>query len=96
MLNFLKYLQKNILKSLNLSKAVGIDKLSGKFLKDGAGILARPISQICNLSVKLSSFSRSCKIAKIKPLLKRAPKLTFHQGSILSKIIESIIYDQTE
>ena len=34
----------NISKGLNPSKAVGIDNLSGKFLKDGAGILARPIS----------------------------------------------------
>ena len=34
----------NILKGLNVSKAAGIDNLSGKFLKDGSDILARPIS----------------------------------------------------
>ena len=34
----------NILKGLNLSKAAGIDNLSGKFLKDGADILARQIA----------------------------------------------------
>ena len=33
----------NILKDLNPSKAAGIDNLPGKFLKDGAAILARPI-----------------------------------------------------
>ena len=54
-----------ILKGLNSSKAAGIDNLSGKFLKDGADIVARPISQLCNLSVKLSSFPRSCKTANI-------------------------------
>ena len=53
----------NILKDLNPSKATGIDNLSRKFLKDGADILARPISQLCNLSIKLGSFPRSCKIA---------------------------------
>ena len=51
----------NILKGLNPSKAAGIDNLSGKFLKDGADILARPISQLCNLSIKLNLFPRSCK-----------------------------------
>ena len=43
----------SILKSLNLSKAPGIDNLSGKFLKDGAHVLAKLISQLCNLSIKL-------------------------------------------
>ena len=57
----------SILKGLNPSKAAGIDNLSGKFLKDGAHVLARPISQLCNLSIKLNSFPRSCKIAKVKP-----------------------------
>ena len=64
----------NILKELNPSKATGIDNLSGKFLKDGADILARPISQLCNLSIKLGSFPRSCKIAKVKPLFKKGSK----------------------
>ena len=39
----------NILKGLNPSKAVGIDDISGKFLKDGANVLERPGSQLCNL-----------------------------------------------
>ena len=56
----------DILKDLNPSKTASIDKLSGKFLKDGADILAKPISQLFNLSIKLDSFPRSCKIAKVK------------------------------
>ena len=58
----------SILKGLNPSKAAGIDNLSGKFLKDGAHVLVRAISQLCNLSIKLHSFPRSCKTAKVKPL----------------------------
>ena len=92
----------NILKDLNPSKAAGVDDLSGKFLKDGADILARPISLLCNLSTKLSSFPRSCKIAKVKPLFKKGSK-TDPQNyrpmsllSVLSKIIERIIHDQTQ
>ena len=68
-LNFLTHLLKKILtilKGLNPSKADGIDNMPGQFLKDGTDILARPISQLCNFSIKLSSFPRSCKIAKVK------------------------------
>ena len=49
-------------------EAADIDNLSGKFLKDCADILERSISQLCNLSIKLDSFPRNCKIAKVKPL----------------------------
>ena len=41
-----------LLKDIDEIKAVGMDNLSGKFLKNGATVLAKPISQICNLSVK--------------------------------------------
>ena len=41
------------MKGLNPSKTASIDNLSGKFLEDGADILARRISQRCNLSIKL-------------------------------------------
>ena len=37
-----------LLKDINIDKADGIDKLSGKFLKDGANILAKLNSKICN------------------------------------------------
>ena len=92
----------NILKGLNPSKAAGIDNLSGRFLKDGADILARLISQLFNLSIKLSSFPRSCKIAKVKPRFKKGCK-TDPQNyrpisllPILSKITERIIHYQTQ
>ena len=58
---------------VNLSDNLS-DNLFGKFLKDDADILARPISQLRNLSIKLNSFPRSCKIAKIKPLFKKGSK----------------------
>ena len=57
--------------SLNPTKPAGIDNLSGKFLQNDADILARPISQFCNLSSKLNSFPRSCEIAKVKALFKK-------------------------
>ena len=39
-----------LLQSINTSKAAGLDKLAGKFLKDGASILVIPITQICIVS----------------------------------------------
>ena len=53
-----KFVEKilSILKGLNPSKAAGIDNLSGKFLKDSTHILAQPISQLCDLSIKLFFF----------------------------------------
>ena len=92
----------NILKGLNPTKAAGIDNLSGKFLKYGADILARTISQLCNLSIKLNSFPRSCNIAKVRPLFIKDSKTdpqNYRPISllfILSKIIERILHGQTQ
>ena len=90
----------NILKGMNPSKAAGIDNLSGKFFKDGVHVLARLISQLCNLSIKCNSFPRNCKIAKAKPLFKKGSKTDPQNYPIslplLSKIIERIVHDQTE
>ena len=60
-----------ILKDLDDNKAAGLDNLSGKFLEDGATVLAKRISQICNLSLKYSIFPSECKIVKLKPLFKK-------------------------
>ena len=57
-----------------VNKAAGIDKILGRFLKNGADTLATPVTQICNLSIKLSHFSHDCKLAKLKPLYKKGSK----------------------
>ena len=56
------------------NKAACLDNLSGKFLKDEATVLGKPIFQICNLSTKYSIFPSDCEIAKLKPLFKKAQK----------------------
>ena len=92
----------SILKGSNSSKADDIDNSSGKFLKDGADFLGQPIFQLCYLSIKLSSFPRSCKMAKVKPIFKKGFKSDLqncHPISflpMLSKIIERTVHDQTE
>ena len=56
---------------LDENKDVDLNNLSGKLLKDGATVLAKPISQICNLPIKYSIFQSDCKIAKLKPVFKK-------------------------
>ena len=40
-----------VLQFIDVSKAAGIDKISGRFLKNDANILAKPIAKICNISI---------------------------------------------
>ena len=63
-----------LLQQLNPHKSTGIDNLTGKFLKEGAPVLASPITNLINLSITLSSFPDDCKIAKLKPLYKKEAK----------------------
>lgn len=90
-----------LLQEINPSKAVGLDNLGGKFLKEGASELARPISQLINLSITSSIFPNQCKIAKLKPLYKKGSSLepkNYRPISLLpivSKIFEKIVHDQT-
>ena len=91
----------NLLKSCNVNKAAGRDDVSGRFLKDGADVLAIPITQICNLSIKLSHFPKECKLAKLKCLYKNITKTDpqiFRPISLLaiiSKVFQRVIHDQT-
>ena len=76
-----------LLQDLDENKAAGLDNLLGKFLKDGATVLAKPISQICNLSIKYSIFPSDCKIAKLKPLFKKVSKTASPPQKKLSSYI---------
>ena len=62
----------NILKNTNVSKAAGLDNLSDHFLKDGAEVLAKPITDLCNFSITSGKFPDSCKIAKLKLIYKKS------------------------
>ena len=91
-----------LLEDLNPSKSAGLDNIAGKFLKEGASILASPLTDLCNLSISLSSFPDECKVAKLKPLYKKETKTkpkNYRPISLLpliSKIIEKIIHNQTQ
>ena len=90
-----------ILKNTNVSKPAGLDSLSGRFLKDGAEVLAKPITDLCNLSITSGKIPDSRKIAKLKPIYKKG-SLTEASNyrpisllPLISKVIEKVIHDQT-
>ena len=93
---------RKILKNLQLSKAPGFDSISSIFLRDGSEILTKPITQLINLSIRLSSFPEDAKAAKVKPLFKKGSRLdpkNYRPISllpILSKVFERIVHDQTQ
>ena len=92
----------SLLEKINPNKSVGIDYLGGRFLKDGAKVLAKSITELFNLSIERSIFSDACKIAKLKPLYKKGSKIepkNYRPISLLplvSKIFERIVHSQTQ
>ena len=60
-----------LLKNFQVTKVTETDEISGKCLKDGGWILAKPICELCKFSVTLGSFPDTCKITKVKPLFKK-------------------------
>ena len=91
-----------LLQTIDPSKAIGLDNLGGKFLKDGATEISNPITQLINLSITTSVFPDQCKIAKLKALFKKGSVLkpkNYRPISLLpliSKLFEKIIHLQTQ
>ena len=86
--------------SLNPKKAVGLDGISSRFLKDGADSIVEPISHIVNLSIRTETVPDVFKSAKVTPLFKKGSKLetgNYRPVSILpvlSKILERAVNHQ--
>ena len=90
-----------ILRDIDTSKAAGIGRLPGRILKDGADVLAKPVTYIFNLSISLNKFPRALKLAKVKPIFKKAQKINVSNYQLISllpillKIIEKDAHKQT-
>ena len=90
-----------IMQDIKISKGAAVDKLSGKFLKDGADIQAKPVSALCNLSVSQGVFPSASKVSKLKPIFKKGKKTdppNYRLASLLpviSKTTEKVVHDQT-
>ena len=66
------------------------------FIKNAANVLAQPIFELCNLSIKLNSLPRSCKTAEVKPLLQEALRpilktiTIFHFSPCYQKLLKAL------
>ena len=65
---------KKILLSIDTSKAADMDQIPAKFLRDVAKVLALPLRNIIDISIKLSTFPEESKIAKLKPIFKKGAR----------------------
>ena len=92
----------NQLSTLDISKVTGLDDLSAKMLRLSSHIIAAPLTQILNLSIKTKFFPDILKHAKVTPCFKKgdkSDKTNYRPISILpiiSKIIERHISDQVK
>ena len=62
-----------ILRDIDSSKAVGIDRLPWRFLKNCTDVLAKVVTNICNF-LSLNRFSSAFKLPKVKPIFKKWQK----------------------
>ena len=78
-----------------------MDNLSGRFLKDGAKVLAKPSTDLRNLSMTFGKFPDSRKFEKLKPIYE---KDSWTEASncrpislllLISRVIKKAIPDQT-
>ena len=51
-----------------------MNKSPAKFLRDGVELLALPFRNLINLSIKLSNFPETCKIANLLPVVQKKKK----------------------
>ena len=78
-----------------------MENLSVNFLKDGAKVLAKPITDLYNLSIISGKFPDSCKLAMLKSIYKKGSLTeasSYRSISLLpliSKVTEKVIYNQT-
>ncbi len=86
------------LTKLKTNKSTGPDGLLVRFLKDGARIIAEPLTHIINTSVITDTAPRKLKEALVTPIYKKGEKLNvsnyrhFSIRCIVSKILERAIY----
>ena len=94
---------KQILKNLDLTKAVGPDLVHNKLLHIGAETLSEPLSLLFNRSLSEGRFPASWKQAHVTPIHKKGPKekcsnyrpisLLSCVGKVMEKCVQKHIFD---
>lgn len=63
------------MKKLDAAKASQVDQIFVNFFKDGALVTSIYLASVINLSIKLDVLFLKCRLAKLKPLLKKGIKI---------------------
>ena len=88
------------LRGLNPHKAIGLDGISSRVLRDSADAIIEPVSHIINISILTETVPSSFKQAKVIPLFKKGNKSdpsNYRPVSVLnvlSKVLERAVYNQ--
>ena len=88
------------LKSLRTNKAIGLDRISARLLKDAAVAISPSVTKLLNSSIRLHSFPSVWKCAKVIALFKsgdRSNATNYRPISILptlSKLLEKAVHIQ--
>ena len=59
---------------IDTTRATGIDRLPGRFLKYGDYVPAKPVTDICDLLISLFKLPGAFKLAKVKLIIKKCRK----------------------
>ena len=88
------------LRKLKTSKAVGLDQMPSRLMKDSARVISKPLTFIMNLSISQGCVPQDWKLARVIPQFKGGKKTemgNYRPISILpmaSKILERAIHTQ--
>ena len=88
------------IKQLKPNKAIGLDKVSARLLKDAAEVVAPSITSLFNISIQTGTYPSTWKLAKVTPLFKKGSRQdpsNYRPISVLptiSKVLEKAIHAQ--
>ena len=91
---------RNILKNINVNKAVGPDGIHGKILKNCRGSIAYPLSRLFQISYNIGQIPSEWKLANVVPVHKKGPKKLVENyrpislTCLIMKVFEKIMRDE--
>lgn len=90
----------NQLKTLKTNKAIGLDRISARLLKDSSTIISPSLTRLFNRSLQLGSFPNIWKLGKVAALFKGGNRTDVNNDRpitvlpTISKILERAVHGQ--
>ena len=89
-----------LLNKVNKSKGTGLDKISGRLIRECADLISPYICHIFNSSLVNNKVPDDWKISRVTPLFKRGKRSNMNNYrpisiiSVVAKVFERLVYDQ--